>query len=69
MVKIPCICLGMQFTNVVMGGSMIQDIPSQVGTKVIHRGANHPITFEPNSILAEILKSDTALVIPTTIKP
>ena len=37
------ICLGMQFTNVVAGGSMIQDIPSQIGTGVVHRGGGRTI--------------------------
>jgi len=48
------VCLGMQFTNVVSGGSLIQDIPSQVGTKVGHRGYHH-VSIEPGSSLAKIL--------------
>ena len=55
------ICLGMQFTNVVSGGSLIQDIPSQVGTKVKHRGY-HNVKIEPKSSLAKILGSDQAYV-------
>jgi len=55
------ICLGMQFTNVVSGGSLIQDIPSQVGTKVEHRGY-HNVKIEPKSSLAKILGSDQAYV-------
>ena len=31
------VCLGAQFTNVVAGGSLIQDIPSEVGTRINHR--------------------------------
>lgn len=56
------ICLGMQFTNVVFGGSMIQDIPSLVGRDVNHYRNYHRVTIEQDSILAEILKSDTAMV-------
>ncbi len=48
------VCLGMQFTNVVAGGTLIQDIPSQVGTQVEHRGY-HTVRVEPGSLLAEIL--------------
>ena len=58
------VCLGMQFANVVSGGTMIQDIPSQVGTTVIHRGnrAYHYVNIEPNSILAQILDTDRPFV-------
>ena len=56
------ICLGMQFTNVVSGGTLIQDIPSQVGTKVAHRRKYHRVRIEPNSSLAKILGADEALV-------
>ncbi len=56
------VCLGMQFTNVVMGGSMIQDIPSLVGTDVNHKKVYHRITIAPNSTLAELLGAETAMV-------
>jgi putative glutamine amidotransferase len=61
------VCLGMQFTNVVSGGTMIQDIPSQVGTKVIHRGnrAYHSVNIEPGSLLDEILDTDRPFVYST----
>ena len=55
------ICLGAQFTNVVRGGSLIQDIPSQVGTTVKHRGY-HNVKIEPKSSLAKILDSEQAYV-------
>jgi putative glutamine amidotransferase len=55
------ICLGMQFTNIVSGGSLIQDIPSQMGTTVKHRGY-HNVTIEPKSSLAKILGSEKAYV-------
>jgi putative glutamine amidotransferase len=56
------VCLGMQFTNVVLGGTMVQDIPSQIGTSVTHRKAYHAVTIDPNSRLADILESETATV-------
>jgi len=56
------VCLGMQFANVVSGGTMIQDIPSHIGTDVAHRKTYHAITIEPNSHLAGILGSETAMV-------
>jgi len=53
------ICLGAQFTNVVLGGTLIQDIPKEVGTKVAHRagkrGTWHEIRIEAGSLLARIL--------------
>ena len=55
------VCLGMQFTNVVAGGAMIQDIPSQVGMKVGHRGY-HEVRIEPDSSLAKILGAEKASV-------
>lgn len=58
------VCLGMQFSNVLHGGSLIQDIPSQVGTEVIHRGKNtwHVVNIEPASRLAKTLGTTRANV-------
>ncbi len=55
------ICLGMQFTNVVAGGTLIQDIPSQVGTQVNHR-AYHTVKIVPTSSLAKLLGAEQARV-------
>ncbi|MHC4351491.1 MAG: gamma-glutamyl-gamma-aminobutyrate hydrolase family protein [Planctomycetota bacterium] len=55
------VCLGMQFTNVVAGGALVQDIPSQVGTSVEHRG-QHEVQIGPGSSLAKILGTEKALV-------
>jgi putative glutamine amidotransferase len=62
------ICLGMQMTNVVHGGTMIQDIPSMVGDKVRHRNGEmytnfHPVGIAKGSLLAETLGKDNAMVI------
>ena len=60
------VCLGMQLGNVISGGSMIQDIPSQVGDQVVHRkmgGAYHEVKIEADSLLREILKDDKAQVL------
>lgn len=56
------VCLGMQFTNVVMGGSMIQDIPSLIGTDVDHKKVYHLVTIAADSELAGLLDADTAMV-------
>lgn len=62
------ICLGMQFSNVVSGGSMIQDIPSMVGERVRHRNGEmytnfHRVGVSRGSRLAAILGKTTISVI------
>jgi putative glutamine amidotransferase len=55
------ICRGLQVMNVAAGGSLIQDIPSQVGTSVPHQVANpkdaiaHDVSLVPGSRLAEMM--------------
>jgi putative glutamine amidotransferase len=51
------ICMGCQWINVVAGGDLIQDIPSQVGTAVRHapKETFHPARVAPDSHLASIL--------------
>ena len=52
------ICLGSQFVNVVQGGTLIQDIPTEVGDQVVHStraGVYHRVTIDPNSRLHAIL--------------
>ena len=56
------VCLGMQVTNVVSGGTMIQDIPSEVGAKVNHR-VYHRVQIEAPSTLAKILGAREAKVL------
>jgi putative glutamine amidotransferase len=50
------ICLGAQELWVAARGTLIQDIPSEIGTKVNHRAkeALHPVTLIPGSKLAAI---------------
>jgi putative glutamine amidotransferase len=56
------ICGGMQSMNVALGGTLIQDIPSQLVTKIQHRPKKsatktaHLIHIEPNSLLRCIAK-------------
>jgi len=49
------VCLGMQLVNVVRGGTLIQDIPSQIGTEIVHRktgGSYHTVRIDTGSELA-----------------
>ncbi|MGH7736378.1 MAG: gamma-glutamyl-gamma-aminobutyrate hydrolase family protein [Candidatus Tyrphobacter sp.] len=67
--KIPmlCVCRGMQLANVVLGGTLIEDLQSELGTqyRVSHhqmrelerppRERIHEVSIEPDSGLAEVL--------------
>jgi putative glutamine amidotransferase len=57
------VCLGMQFTNVVSGGSLIQDISSEVGPQVDHHKGYHRVRIEPGSNLANLLGATEASVL------
>jgi len=52
------ICRGIQILNVALGGTLVQDIPSQLGTSIAHdedtpRDArSHEISIEPGSLIA-----------------
>lgn len=56
------VCRGMQILNVVFGGSLIQDIPSQYKTEISHVGSMeardalyHSVHFTPGSRLHKIM--------------
>jgi putative glutamine amidotransferase len=55
------ICRGLQLLNVAAGGSLIQDIPSQVGTSVPHQVGHppdaiaHDVSIVPGSRLAGLM--------------
>lgn len=57
------ICRGAQVMNVALGGSLVQDIPSQLSTKTDHAPEGkraervHDVTIEPRSLLAEIVRT------------
>ena len=59
------ICRGMQALNVFCGGSLIQDIPSEIGAAEIHSSENesavfHNIQISKSSPLSEIISEATA---------
>ena len=57
------ICRGEQLLNVVLGGSLIQDIPTQVDTVVKHSGgALHRIGVEKGSVLYKLFGEDSLTV-------
>ena len=55
------VCRGLQQINVVRGGTLVQDIPTQVGGGVVHRrppgggDATHAVTLEPGTRLRALL--------------
>ena len=65
--KIPLIgvCRGMQMMNVSSGGTLYGDIPTQIGTTVIHRNngeVNHEIVLCDTSSLIFPIGTDTIMV-------
>jgi putative glutamine amidotransferase len=65
------ICFGVQSLNVFLGGSLIQDIPSELGTEIQHPWAGrdqgapepfHTAHFEPGSRLAQSASLKEAIV-------
>jgi putative glutamine amidotransferase len=62
------ICFGMQVMNVSRGGTLVQDIPSQVGGALKHEQgvprdrASHRVSLLPSSLLSTVATSDSALV-------
>jgi len=52
------ICLGIQSINVALGGTLFQDIPSQIRTSINHR-SRHSINIEKNSLLFRVLKAES----------
>ncbi|MCR4683526.1 MAG: gamma-glutamyl-gamma-aminobutyrate hydrolase family protein [Clostridiales bacterium] len=63
-----CICRGMQLLNVACGGTLWQDIPTQVGGTVTHRDPNkrvfvtHLIRIEKGSLLNTVVGYSVARV-------
>ncbi len=59
------ICGGMQSMNVALGGTLIQDIPAQIDTKIQHLQKNsaentvHPIHIEPKTLLRRVIKKSS----------
>lgn len=61
---LPCfgICRGIQALNVFLGGSLWQDIPSQVPNSVQHRKAVHNIRIKEGTLLSTLAESSEAEV-------
>ncbi|MBR3075158.1 MAG: gamma-glutamyl-gamma-aminobutyrate hydrolase family protein [Bacteroidales bacterium] len=56
------ICRGSQLLNVLLGGSLYQDIPSQLPDNVGHRNTRHLIMVKDGLFLHEVMHSDTLTV-------
>ncbi|MBN20895.1 MAG: peptidase C26 [Bdellovibrionaceae bacterium] len=65
------ICRGLQMINVAFGGTLYQDIETQVSTKTLHRSAQiydqleHDVIWSKNSTLKPIYPNDTSLRVNT----
>ena len=53
------ICRGEQLMNVVLGGSLYQDLAEQMPENVGHSGTTHKILAEPGSLLAKLYGTDS----------
>jgi len=62
------ICFGMQILNVSRGGSLIQDIESQITDPILHQQGiphernSHQIRIEEGSLIEELAESEAAMV-------
>ena len=56
------ICRGEQLMNVVLGGTLFQDIPTQVDTIIKHSGFDHRIGVEKGSVLYDLFGQDSLTV-------
>ncbi len=57
------ICYGAQLVNVVLGGSLVQDIPSVGISTIIHKDSqnvhySHPVAIERDSLLYQIVETE-----------
>ncbi len=62
------ICRGHQVVNVALGGTLIQDVPSEIGSNISHNvtvprdSRPHEVNIDPSSRLASILGTTTIAV-------
>jgi len=56
------ICRGSQLMNVMLGGSLYQDIPSQRPDAVVHADTTHLVGLEPGSLLYRLYGPDSLKV-------
>lgn len=62
------ICRGIQILNVALGGTLVQDIPSQCETDIAHDGESardsrtHEILVEPRSLIARAIGTEHRMV-------
>ena len=65
---IMAICRGAQFINVALGGTLYQDIPSQIKTDILHRQSepkdapSHTVSIKDGTPLSSLLKRDIITV-------
>lgn len=63
------ICRGAQLINVYFGGTLYQDLPTQLGTKILHRDANlydrisHPVEIVAGGLLEKIYNDERELLV------
>jgi putative glutamine amidotransferase len=67
-IPVLAICRGIQILNVALGGTLVQDIPSQCETDIVHDeesardSRTHEISVEPGSLIARAIGTDHCTV-------
>ena len=67
-IPVLAICRGIQILNVALGGTLVQDIPSQWDTKIAHDedsprdSRSHEISIEPGSRIAKAVGTEHCIV-------
>lgn len=63
-----CICRGMQLLNVILGGDLYQDIPSEFNTQILHKQpqgkyeTSHEVKVSPDTPLCKIINNNRIVV-------
>jgi len=65
--SILAICRGAQLLNIVLGGSLYQDLPAQYPEALPHQGKPHQIVIDGRSRLATILSPDSSADLELTV--
>ena len=64
-----CTCRGMQFLNVICGGTLYQDFPSKIESDIIHRDPNHKVFVYHDITATTLWRMPSAARVPMKSTP